>query len=200
MTKQTISVDIDDVLSHSAAQIIAYGNEHFGLSHGLEDFTEDLASLWQVEPEEVEQRWLGYIESGNIANYDVIPEALAVLQKLKQKYRIIAVTSRRQSLLDITREWLDSNYPDIIDEVVSSGIYGSGKRHAHKLTKAEILKEVGPDFHIDDQPKHCIGAASVGVQAILFGDYPWLRDVELPGGVVRCKDWPAVLEYFDGRG
>lgn len=53
---------------------------------------------------------------------------------------------------------------------------------------------------IDDQLKHCQAAASLGIKAVLLGDYPWNRTEKLPSGVTRCKDWPAVLEYFNERG
>ena len=136
---------------------------------------------------------------GNFENYDVIPRARQVLEHLSKKYRIIAVTSRRASLMDVTKQWLDANYPGIVEEVVPALIFGEGKKDSHLLTKAEILQEVGADYHIDDQPKHCIGAASVGITGILYGGYPWNKHVEVPDRVVRCDDWDAIQEYFDGK-
>ncbi|MBC7581805.1 hypothetical protein H7097_02955 [Aeromicrobium sp.] len=198
MNKQILSVDIDDVLSHSAKQIMAYGNENWGHTHSIEDFNEDLASMWQVEPDEAERRWLEYIDSGIFSRLEVIVEAREALERLSQTYQIIAVTSRRDSLLPLTGEWIASNYPGIFHQIIGAGIYGNGRPDAHMLTKADVLKSIGSTHHIDDQIKHCAGAYSVGVPAILFGDYPWNRDVDLPETVTRCKDWPAVLEYFDG--
>ena len=197
--QQIIAVDIDDVLSRTVPRILAFGNERWGHSHTLEDFDEQLQVMWQVDDAEAARRWQEYMDSGIINQYDVIPAAKEVLEKLGQTYRLIAVTSRRSSLLDITREWLDSNYPGIIDEVIGAQIYGEGRPDAHTLTKAEVLKNIGANYLIDDQPKHCIGAAGVGVQAILFGGYPWNSKIDLPERVTRCDDWPAVLEYFDAR-
>lgn len=199
MSRPIISVDIDDVLSHSAKAMVAYGNERWGHNLTLDDFNEDLATMWQVDRDEAEQRWQEYMETGSMSKYEGIPEALDALQKLSQTYRIIAVTSRRDTLLPITEEWIQSNYPGIFEEVVGAGIYGTNRVDSHKLTKAEVLKRVGSAYHIDDQPKHCLGAASVSVVGILFGGYAWNRDIELPDGVVRCNDWAEVLAYFDGR-
>lgn len=200
MTKrQIIAVDIDDVLSRTAPSILEFSNERWGHSHTLEDFNEQLSVMWQVEGDEASRRWQEFMESGLIEEYDVIPAAREALEQLSGKYKLIAVTSRRDSLLDITKEWLSSNYPDLIEEVIGAQIYGEGKLDAHVLTKAEVLERLGADYLIDDQPKHCIGAAGVGVQAVLFGGYPWNTQFDLPDGVVRCNDWQAVLEYFDGK-
>lgn len=198
--KKIIAVDIDDVLSRTAQSIIDYGNKQWGHSHTLEDFNEQLSQMWQVEAEEAHKRWLEFMNSGIIEQYDVIPEAKDALEKLADRFILIVVTSRRDSLLGITREWLDANYPGIITEIVGAQIYGTGKADAHALTKAEVLQQLSADYLIDDQPKHCIGAAGVGVKAVLYGGYPWNRDVGIPSDVTRCDDWQTVLEYFDGQG
>lgn len=199
MSKPIIAVDIDDVLSRTADKIIAYGNKTWGHIHTLDDFTEKLQDMWQVDESEAQRRWLEYMDSGVFETYDVIPQAKDVLRYLSDRYRIIAVTSRRVSLMGVTEEWLAVNYAGIIEEVVPALIFGEGKKDSHLLTKAEVLQKVAADYHIDDQPKHCIGAASVGITGILYGGYPWNRDVEIPDGVVRCDDWQAIKEYFDGR-
>lgn len=199
MARPIIALDIDDVLSRSAATIIRYANKRWGHAHTLEDFNEHLPTLWQVEQSEAERRWAEYMASGEMERYELLPDARIVLTNLARQYRIIAVTSRRESLMDLTERWLSANYPGITERVISSNFYGNGNPDAYKLTKAAILQEIGADYLIDDQPKHCNGAAGVGVRAVLFGDYPWNRSVELAKSIVRCKDWHAVQEYFDGR-
>jgi hypothetical protein len=66
-------------------------------------------------------------------------------------------------------------------------------------TKGELLKSLGAQYHIDDQPKHCISALQQGIQPLLFGDYSWNRSVELPEGIVRVKNWQEVTEYFNAE-
>jgi 5'(3')-deoxyribonucleotidase len=197
MRKRTIALDIDDVLSHSAAGIISYSNKRWGHNHTLEDFNEHLAEMWQVDHDEVERRWVEYMASGTMEQYRLMDGAQAVLRKLKKRYHIVAVTSRREVLSEMTKWWLQANYPDLVESVILANFYGSGAKHPHKMTKAAILQEIGAHYLVDDQPKHCNGAAAVGVQAVLFGDYAWNRSAELADGVVRCKDWQAVQEYFD---
>ncbi len=198
-SKKIIAVDIDDVLSRSSEVIIQFGNERFNINLSQEDLTEDLSEMWQISREEAEETWVEYLANGAMERYDVVPEARDALHKLRADYTLIAVTSRRKVLMDISQKWLDANYPGCIDKLVCAQIYGEGKQDAHLLTKAEVLQELGAEFLIDDQPKHCIGAASVGVKAVLFGGYPWNRDVDIPKSVVRCNNWPSVVEYFDGQ-
>ncbi|MDQ3065065.1 MAG: hypothetical protein M3Q36_02235 [bacterium] len=199
MKKPIIAVDIDDVLSQSVSAMLRFSQELYGQSLSHDDYDEDLSIMWQVSKEEAEERWLKFLEQEPMRHYDVIESAVDVLTKLKQKYTLLAVTSRRQSLVEITEEWLESNYPNVIDKVVSSRIYGEGKDNAHSLTKAEILQEVEADYLVDDQFKHCLGATEVGVKALLFGGYPWNNHQILPQGIVRVKDWQAVLEYFENE-
>jgi 5'(3')-deoxyribonucleotidase len=199
MPKPVIAVDIDDVLSHTAQAIIDYGNERWGHANTLDDFSEHLAEMWQVDAEESHQRWEEFMTSGVIEVYDVVPKAKDALEKLTQNYRLVAVTARRDSLLGITEEWLNSNYPGLMSDLIGAQIYGAGKIDAHVLTKAEVLQRISANYLIDDQPKHCIGAAEVGIPSVLYGGYPWNKQAEIPDLVTRCDTWHDVLEYFDGR-
>lgn len=196
MKKPIIAVDIDDVLSLTVEKILAFGNDRWGHDHTHDDFTEHLQDMWQVGDDEARTRWYEYMNSGVIGTYNVVPTAKEVLGRLRNRYQIIAVTSRRESLLDITNQWLDQHYPGLLDQVISAGIYGLNMPNAHTLTKAGVLQRIGARYLIDDQPKHCIGADSVGVTAILFGGYPWNIKAEVPPSVVRLNDWNAIEEYF----
>ncbi|HLA48993.1 MAG TPA: hypothetical protein VJY84_00415, partial [Candidatus Saccharimonadales bacterium] len=65
--------------------------------------------------------------------------------------------------------------------------------------KAEVCREIGADYLVDDQPKHCLAAADAGITALLFGDYKWTRVNNLPKNVIKVRNWPAVLEYFNAK-
>ena len=199
MKKPIIALDVDDVLSSTAQTIIDYGNKKWGHSHTIHDFDEKLADMWRVDPEEGNRRWTEFMNSGHLETLIPIPEARLVLENLRSSYTFIAVTSRRESLIGITELWLDRNYPGIISEVHSAGIYGRNLPDAHLLTKADKLVSLGADFLIDDQPKHCIGATEAGIQSILFGGYPWQTSVTVPNRVAKCGNWRAVANYFEAK-
>jgi hypothetical protein len=79
-------------------------------------------------------------------------------------------------------------------EFHSLGVVGDYQPHeALKHTKAELCREIGAEYLIDDQIKHCAGAARAGLKAVLFGRSP---GAALPAGVTRAAHWDEVAEYF----
>ena len=86
----------------------------------------------------------------------------------------------------------------MFSEVYYAGIWDTHAKDAHLAMKAEICREIGADYLIDDQTKHCFAAAEAGIPAILYRDYPWNRNGQLPTGVTRCRTWQDVEQYFEG--
>jgi uncharacterized HAD superfamily protein len=125
---------------------------------------------------------------------------MPVLQRLAKKFDLVVVTSRREMLKPETDAWMERHFPGIFKELHYAGMWDDAtdipKALAH--TKAELCREIGADYLIDDQPKHCIGAAEAGLRCILFGDYRWNKgDQKLPQGITRARHWDDVAEYFD---
>jgi 5'(3')-deoxyribonucleotidase len=201
MSKPTIAIDIDDVLAANAEGFVAFSNQRWGTNLSPDDYTEHWADIWRVDHEETERRAVELHASGAIGRYRHFDEAVGALSVLRRSFKLVLVTSRRATIEKETRAWIKKYFPDIFDEVYFAGIFDK-KLHAGSWsqTKKDIFERIGAQYIIDDQLKHCAGAVEVGAQAILFGDYPWNRTDVLPGGVTRCKDWAAVLEYFDGIG
>jgi 5'(3')-deoxyribonucleotidase len=202
MKKQIIAVDIDDVMAAGAAGFIKYSNETWGHTLTVEDFDENFAVAWGVSIEEAMRRVTQYLESGAHGRFDPLVEALPVLKRLAAKYELIIVTSRRLIIKPETDAWIAKHFPNIFSKIVYAGIYDNSNKddvhHRLKHTKADVLKDLGADYLIDDQPKHCLGAAEAGVTCLLFGDYKWNRDItDLPKNVVRTKTWKQVEEYFN---
>lgn len=196
--KPVIAVDVDEVLSASAEGFVAYSNDKWGTNLTVEDYDEHWSKMWQITEEETNERWKVYNNERVISTYGAFLEALEVLQKLAENYELVVATSRPRVLNADTKAWIDNNFPGVFSNIYHSGIYDDGEStDSHKMSKADMCLEIGADYLIDDQPKHCEGVAKVGIKAILFGEYPWNRSVVLPEGVTRCRDWKAVLEYFN---
>lgn len=200
MKKPIIAIDVDEVLSASAEGFVAYSNDRWGTNLTLEDYDEHWSKMWQITEEETTERWKVYNDERVMNSYGAFLEALEVLQQLTENYELVIATSRPRVLNDDTRAWLDRNFPSIFSNVHHSGFYDDDAgMNTHMLTKADMCLEIGAKYLIDDQPKHCNGAAAVGVRAILFGDYPWNRSVALPEGVTKCRNWKAVWEFFENE-
>ena len=197
MSKKIIAVDLDDVVAANAEGFVKFSNERWGTNLRPEDFHEDLGSLWSVDQDTVAQRMLEFCEAEIVREYGHFADALPVLKKLKQNYTLLLVTSRRKMLMKATADWVDMYLPDIFTSIHHAGIFDNLEKGSHTLTKAEILKDLGANYLIDDQLKHCVAAAKAGILALLFGDYVWNQSNSLPERVTRTKDWEVVAEYFN---
>jgi len=107
------------------------------------------------------------------------------------------VTSRRRLIETDTHEWLAKHYQGIFSEIHFAGFWDDPKAWRHDASKADIFQEIGASYLIDDQLKHCLGAAKLGVKGLLFGDYRWNQTNTLPAGVERCVTWADVQDYFE---
>jgi len=205
MSEQAIAVDIDDVLSATAEGFTAFSNERWGGKHLAEDYTEAWAEFWGISIEEALKRSDEYHNSNVISTFSHYKESVPVLRKLAEKYKLVVITSRKRMLKELTDTWLEQHYSGIFSEVHYAGIWdadGEVRSTEHRLnqTKAELARELGAEYLIDDQPKHCLSAAAIGIKALLFGRHKVLNNLALPENVIRVADWHAVEEYFDAQG
>lgn len=199
MTKPVLAIDIDEVLAAQAPNFIRYTNEMWNQTLTIDDYHEHWGEIWQTDHDETLRRAEAYNKSGVMESMSHFEAAEPVLQRLAQVYTLVIVTARRKELSDVTKSWIGRCYPDIFTAIYHAGIWDTNHPDAATFTKADICLEVGASYLIDDQLKHCNAAQAVGVQAIMFGDYPWNAAAELAPGVVRCADWLAVEEYFNGH-
>lgn len=195
-SKPVIGVDIDDVIAANAAGFIEYSNNKYGTHLTVDDYQDHWGEVWKAEHEEAERRAVEYHESGHIATYGIIEGAHEVLGELKDRYALVVLTTRRNSINQLTREWIDKYYPDIFDELIFSGFFDSPTEKSIHMTKGELAMRVGMDYLIDDQLKHVQSAAEMGVNGLLFGEYPWNMIEKLPSNVTRVKNWEEVRKYF----
>jgi len=199
--KPIIAVDVDDVLASSAEDFVAYSNKKWGTRLTVDDYTEHWAEMWGVDQKELQKRAQHIYKSGIQKSFRRFDEAETVLRELANKYDLVITTSRHRLVQKSTLEWLDRHFKGIFSEIHFAGIWDAGHEtlHALNLTKADLHQRLGVAYMIDDHPKHCFAAANVGVQALLFGDYKWNRDTNLPKNVTRVKDWQSVKDFFDAK-
>ena len=202
MSRKTIAVDVDDVLSVNVPAFLEFSNKKWGTSFTIDDFDEDWSKMWKISHAEVMSRSKEMDEAGLVRDHKHLKDALPVLQKLSERYDLIIVTARRKVLKEDTDDWIDRYFPNIFKEIHFAGIWDDieFRDKAHKMTKGDLVKQVGAEYLIDDQPKHCFAAADVGVVSILFGDYPWNRDVDATSNrLVRAHSWGEIGKYFDAQ-
>jgi uncharacterized HAD superfamily protein len=200
MKRKTIAVDIDDVLAASAEGFAEFSNKQWGMNISAADYDENWAKAWGLPLEKAVKFADDFHALGAFGQYRYIEHAVPVLKKLSARYKLIVVTSRRKILKPETDTWIERHFPAIFEELHYAGIYDSVDDHLHALKqhKAGLCRELGADYLIDDQLKHCFAAAECGMQALLFGRYNWNEvKAPLPKNVVRVSNWDEVEEYFD---
>jgi 5'(3')-deoxyribonucleotidase len=94
-------------------------------------------------------------------------------------------------------EVLMPHFQDLFTETHFTAMYSLKGKARHK---ADIAKEIGVNYLIDDSVEHIEKAVEVGITGLLYGDYPWQKEQEPRSGIVRVKNWQEVLEYFDATG
>jgi 5'(3')-deoxyribonucleotidase len=198
--KPIIAVDVDDVLTDSAQAIVHFSNQKWRTNLTLEDYDEHWGDMWKADNAEWYKR-ADQIFAAKILQGQPLNRAVEVLTGLSGAYELVITTSRVRPIAEDTRQWLEENFAKLFGKVHCAGIWEEDSPHMDKAkaTKAHLLQAVGASYLIDDQPKHCLAAAELGITALLFGDYPWNRNDVLPKGVTRVKDWEEVEEYFRGR-
>ena len=199
MPKPIIAVDIDDVLAANAEGFVEFSNKRWGTNLTVEDYDEHWGRVWQVNQKEWEKRNEDYVNLGVMRTYRHFNEAKPILKKLGARYKLVVVTSRRIQQKKDTLDWIDRYFKDIFDDIHFTGIWDKIQHSANNVTKTELIKRLGADYLIDDQPKHCITAAEAGITALVFGDYTWNHNIELKPRMIRAKNWQEVLEYFDAE-
>jgi 5'(3')-deoxyribonucleotidase len=199
--KQIIAVDIDDVLAQGTESLRLEVNKRLGV-HLLPEHYQVPGPYWGY----YEQVWETHGLADRITMAELNPQmeqdqshvpavegARDALLKLKSHYELVVVTSRESSWQAATTSWLDVQFPQTFSQV----LFTNGRAGLKQKNKGQICKEISATWLIDDNVEHAKTALAEGVRVVLFGDYGWHQDV--PEDIVACKDWNAVVEYFDGR-
>lgn len=197
MSKPLIAVDIDDTLANSTETLITSVNNRFGISIPREAYYQPgeywgyYNRVWvehglELNEDEIDEKMV--VDRNEIT---LLPSALFAINQLSKRYDFVIITARNPDREAMTKAWLAEMLPDISVDVH----FSEAHRDETKLTKGQICKKLGVKYLVDDNVGHCVGAREEGVTGVLFGEYGWHQDV--PDSLVRCKDWPAVLEYFE---
>lgn len=200
MTKPVIAVDIDEVLGEYAPEFVAFSNERWGTNLRVEDYHENWSELWQIEHDQARPRVDAINNSDIVTRLKPVAHADRALELLSERYDIVLVTARPTIFEKDTRAWLERHYKSLSPDIHFIGMFdGVITDTSYLKTKSLVYSQIQPVFVIDDQIKHCQAAADLGIDAILFGDYPWNRDKPENDLITRCADWNHVMAHIEAR-
>lgn len=197
MRKSVIAVDIDEVLLPLYPLLFRWYNREYGTRLTLADNESKDLALWGTQTEEEAIRRVHrFFDTAIFRNAQPFREAKHAIRHLSERFTIVAITARDTLIEEVTREWLDEHFSELIHEAHFTAKY-SLEGGARK--KIDVCREVGATHLVDDNLQNCLEVAESGLQAVLFGEYPWNVAPSLPKRVIRCKEWAEVVEYFNAQ-
>lgn len=197
INKPIIAFDCDDVLVATGSLLIGYYNKLHGASVQPKDFySKDYKGVWMADSATVAHDLFTYILTDECAG--LLPEdgASDVLHKLAQKYTLYIVTGRPDFTEDATNAWVNKYLPGIFEKVVFTNFFKSNDSRGATRTKADVCKELGAKYLIDDHLSHIQNVTEQGIIGLLFGNLPWEQVDVLPFHAVKIDDWDALNKYF----
>jgi uncharacterized HAD superfamily protein len=195
--KPIIAVDIDEVLTPFVKHLLDFYNKRFPENQILlENFhSYQFWEVWGGTMHEANNLVDEFFKSDDFKSQQPLEHAVQTLQKLKERFELVIVTSRQHAIKDHTHEFLDKYYPGIFSSVLMGNHYG---KEGVKKSKPDMCKEIGAVLLIDDSLDYARQCAEANLDAILFGDYPWNRTkYDLHENIVRVAHWKDVEQAID---
>ena len=199
MKRETIAVDVDEVLTPHFEFLMKWYNSKYGTNLTLKNNhpADDDLEPWGVDHMYTARRRVHkFFKTPEFENAKPFKEAKQSLQKLSHHFNLIAVTSRDYFLEKMTVGWLEEHFKSIFDDVHFTARYSV---EGEARSKTDVALKAGAEYLIEDSLEHAYDAAGKGIQVLLFGDYPWNQAKKLPPGITRVRNWQEVLQYFDGQ-
>ncbi len=194
MTKTVIAVDIDEVLMPNIPGLIIWHNFNYGTNLHLNDFyTYEFHKIWGGDRDSAIAKCAHYFE--NSKTIHPFTDAVRVLNRLKQDYKLVIVTSRMLKHQPQTEAWISQFFPNIFTSIL---VCNHWKRDniSPSIKKSAACLQLGAKYLIDDLPSYIEDVVVEGISGLLFGQYPWNRETTNHPLISRVTDWQAVENYF----
>ncbi|HEX8763293.1 MAG TPA: hypothetical protein VF733_06090 [Candidatus Saccharimonadales bacterium] len=190
MKRLRIAVDCDDVLVPTAELLVRHYNKTYGTNLVLANFYSTDPELWGVDDYAVAiERIHTYLLTEEYQKTKPFQEAIDAISVLGKHHDLHVVTARSDILAHATTDMLTLYFPELFKTIEFTNFFGKAQRG-----KAQVCQALGADLLIDDNLHHTESVARCGMDALLFGHYPWNQaDITLPN-IHRVKNWDEVLE------
>ncbi|SRR6266568_1369391 len=190
--RRRIAIDCDDVIVPTASLIIGNYNKTYGTSLTLDNYYNHDLKIWGVSDDAIAIKRIDkYLTTAEYQQAQPFREAIDTIHALSEYHDLHMVTGRADFLAESTLAMLAWYFPDIFMSTQFTNFFGKQPR-----TKAEACQELDADLLIDDHLHHAEVVARCGIEAWLFGDYPWNRAEQLPPNIRRVRDWRKVAELL----
>lgn len=200
-SKPLLAIDIDDTIAGSTESMRLMVNKRLGIELLPEayripaEYWGYYERVWEANGIKGQISWDDFaIEMiADQLHVPLLPSAQFAVTTLAETYNVIFMTARDKTWEPATKKWLTSNLPNNTFEVY----FTSSHKDSTAMTKGQLCRHLGAEILIDDNVEHCQSAIAESVTAILFGSYGWQHAA--PSEMVRCEDWPSVVEFLSGK-
>lgn len=196
-----IYVDVDDVLSETAAALLAIADERFGVRLGFDDLTDfDLETTLGFDPASFRRFVDAAHEPEVLLGMTVVPGAAETIAGWRERgYVVEVITGRPPSTAEPTLRWLERAGVSH-DRFACVDKYGRHHGHAGRVP-LEDLAGVPFRLAVEDAPQMAAYLATHTAATVALLDRPWNRhlpplDPEAAARVVRVTHWADIRSRF----
>lgn len=174
----TIAFDVDEVLAAFQLGWIEFNNTKYGTNLKFSDIIDfSYAKVMHISEDEVFKRIFEFYETEIITRLIPVEGAIDAVNVLSPDNELYVITSRPTEIADMTRSWLNRYYENKFKEILFTGQISRGG-FDHKVTKADLCKQYGVDWLVEDAVIHAEHVAQAGINVALL-EKPWNNEVEV---------------------
>ncbi len=187
-----IGIDLDNVLADFQTTFLLFHNKYYGSTLTSRDITVfDYPPIMKITQEESTKRIFDFYESDEFEDIKPWKGSRKAVEALLNSHTLYIITSRPDSTIRRTKEWIDQYFPDQMDEILHSNQFSPD--HDGKVTKATICKEKEVSVLIEDTEKYAEEVAAAGIAALLL-DQPYNQDFKDKKNITKVYSWEEIVK------
>lgn len=197
MSKPIIAVDFDDIVASFNYSFANWHNRTYGTSVKYEDITDYIMyNIYRLDRRTLLHRIHIFCHHHH-QEIVPLPYVYEEFSILREYFELHIVTSRCESLSQITSEWLNTHLGDIF--VIAHFTNGFGTKYPNnRRLKSTVCQDIGAIALIDDALMH---AEEVTVNCsipVLMPSRPWNQE-KTPPGVIRMNDLCEITDWLTNK-
>lgn len=196
LQNKKIAIDIDDVISSTVPNLLAFFKNHHDIHIDYDDFHDYRLHQTShfieknINQNRTHEMWNEFFDSKYAEDMEIIPWSKENILKLKKEwYDITLITARWESLRPHTEKWLNKNIP----EINFKNIFFTWKCDWEWMKKSEVCLKYSIWYMIEDNAENCIDLAKNWIKSYLI-TRPWNKNVDITDtNIKRVSSWQEII-------
>lgn len=187
-----IAIDLDEVLGEFVQEFLKWYNRCYGTNWTFNDVVDyHWPNFMHTSVGQIIDDAHRFFATEEFVNLPLVSGARAGVLELAKTHRLCVVTGRPFVVRNITRQWLDCNFPGVFETVEFTNNYA--KDMVPVCSKGELCRKLQCDVLIDDDIRHVGSLLQHGVRPVILNK-PWNICHPLPAAVARADSWPEIVQ------